>query len=129
MKTPDIVLTGIFAQMYSRLVMAAINGLHVYYSDLAPVVFGIQYTRLHKEQAAVVWELLRMTMQMDVKHNRPPVAALFVSRATDTKRPGHAFFKEYEVLTGKKLTDEEWQELVVQVWSHYAAPEFDREPS
>lgn len=129
MKTSEIVLVGVFAQMYSRLVMAAINGLHVYYSDLAPVVFGVQYTRLQKAQADVVWDLLRMTMKMDIQHERPPVAALFVSRATDTKRPGHAFFKEYEQLTGTKLTDEAWQELVKQVWAHYAAPDLSREPS
>lgn len=116
----EIVVTGVFAQLYARLVMAAIQRVHVYYSDLSPVVFGIQYTRMSKTQHNALWDLVAMTMRLDIENGRPPIAALYVSRANDTKKPSPAFFREYAKLTGKQLTEEEWNTLVERVWEQYA---------
>lgn len=127
MTNNEIVLTGVFAQLYSRLVTAAILKAHVYYSDLAPVVFGVQLTRMSQTQYAALWDMVARTMRLDIANNRPPVAALYVSRANETKKPSQAFFTEYKKLTGKHLTDEDWAKLVEEVWAHYT-PDL-REPS
>lgn len=127
MTNNEIVLTGVFAQLYSRLVTAAILKAHVYYSDLAPVVFGVQLTRMNQTQYAALWSMVAKTMRLDIANNRPPVAALYVSRANDSKKPTQAFFSEYKKLTGKYLTDEDWAKLVEEVWAHYT-PDL-REPS
>ncbi|QZE59563.1 hypothetical protein MPK66_gp319 [Erwinia phage pEa_SNUABM_2] len=123
----EVILTGVFAQLYSRLVMAAIQRVHVYYSDLAPVIFGVQFTRMGKAQYKALEALVVETMRVDIKNGRPPIAAIYVSRANDTKKPTQSFFDEYERLTGKRLTDDEWLVLVEQVWKQYA-PDL-REPS
>lgn len=123
MKNEEIILTGVFAQLYSRLVSAAVQRVYVYYSDLSPVVFGVQFTRVSKEQHNALWDLIALTMRVDIEHGRPPLAALYVSRANDTKKPSQAFFNEYMKLTGRYLTDEEWKLLVENVWKQYA-PEF-----
>lgn len=116
----EIILTGVFAQLYSRLVMAAVQHIHVYYSDLAPVVFGVQFTRTSPAQHIALQELVLETLRLDLKHNRPPVAALYVSRAGDTKLPMKSFFAEYTNITGQLLDEDSWQDLVEQVWRHYA---------
>lgn len=127
MTNTEIVLTGVFAQLYSRLVTAAILKAHVYYSDLSPVVFGVKLTRMDQTQYAALWEMVAKTMRLDIANNRPPVAALYVSRANDSKKPTQAFFSEYRKLTGKYLTDEDWAKLVEEVWAQYT-PDL-REPS
>lgn len=129
MKTSEIVMTGVFAQLYARLVMAAINRVHIYYMDLAPVVFGVQFSKMDNSQVEAVWQMLRMSMQMDMQHNRPPLAALFVSRASELKKPGRSFFNEYEKITGIKLSYEDWQKLVEEVWAHYSMQDFVGEQS
>lgn len=127
MTNNEIILTGVFAQLYARLVMAAVQRVHVYYSDLAPVVFGVQFTRVGKAQYKALEALILETMRLDIQNGRPPLAAVYVSRANDTKKPTQSFFNEYAKLTGKHLTDDEWSMLVEHVWKQYA-PDI-REPS
>ncbi len=119
MTSNQIAVTGIYAQLYSRLISAAILGTHVYYSDLSPVVYGVNLTRMNASQYDALWDLVVATMRTDIENGRPPVAALFVSRSTDSKTPSKRFFQEYHKLTGKRLTDHEWQALVEQVWQVY----------
>lgn len=125
----QIIVAGVLSQLYTRLITAAIMKAHVYYSDLAPVVFGVQLTKVGKSQYQALWDVVAMTMQMDHLHGRPPVAALYVSRANASKRPPAAFFTEYERLTGKRLDDDDWQDLVDEVWAAYSPPTICQEPT
>lgn len=116
----EIVLSGVFAQIYSRLTTAAVLETYVYYSDLAPAVFGIQLSSIGKAQYEALWEFVVKTMRVDIENGRPPLAALYVSRANDEKEPPRKFFSEYYKLTGRRLTKTEWQALVEHVWKSYA---------
>ncbi|QZE56519.1 hypothetical protein pEaSNUABM40_00324 [Erwinia phage pEa_SNUABM_40] len=127
MTNNEIILTGVFAQLYSRLTTAAVLETYVYYSDLAPVVFGVQLSTVSNSQYNALWELVAKTMRVDIAAGRPPLAALYVSRATDEKTPSKKFFKEYYKLTGVHLSETDWRALVEHVWKSYA-PDL-REPS
>lgn len=122
MNKSDVIERAIFGQIYSRLVLAATHGLHVYFNDLCPVVFGVQFARLNKEQADVIWNILVETMRVDAKAGRPPLAALYISRKYD-KKPGVVFWTAYENLYGKTLTEDDWSELVKQIWNSYSSQE------
>ncbi|AXG67358.1 hypothetical protein MPK70_gp323 [Erwinia phage pEa_SNUABM_33] len=126
MTNNEIVLSGVFAQIYSRLTTAAILKTYVYYSDLSPAVFGLQLN-VSTAQYHALWEFVVKTMRLDIANGRPPLAALYVSRANDEKAPAKKFFSEYYKLTGKRLTLDEWQALVEHVWKSYE-PDL-REPS
>lgn len=126
MTNNEIVLSGVFAQIYSRLISAAILKTYVYYSDLSPAVFGLQLN-VSTAQYHALWEFVVKTMRLDIANGRPPLAALYVSRANDEKAPAKKFFSEYYKLTGKRLTLDEWQALVEHVWKSYE-PDL-REPS
>lgn len=119
MTNNEILLSGMFAQLYARLITAAVLKTYVYYSDLAPIVFGVQLSVISSAQYDALWSLVKETMNVDIAHGRPPLAALYVSRASDSKLPAKKFFREYHKLTGKNLSEAEWQALVENVWEHY----------
>lgn len=119
MKNSDLIVNAILGQIYSRLTLAATQGLHVYYNDLCPVVFGIQFTRLNKEQADVIWDILIETMRMDAKAGRLPLAALYISRKYE-KKPGAGFYNAYRTLYGKDIDENSWPDLVRQIWESYS---------
>ncbi|UAW96471.1 hypothetical protein MPK64_gp327 [Erwinia phage pEa_SNUABM_16] len=127
MTNNEILLSGMFAQLYARLVTAAILKTHVFYSDLAPIVFGIQLSEVSTAQYDALWGLVATSMSVDISHGRAPLAALYVSRSTDDKKPSRKFFREYHKITGKHLSDKEWQALVQQVYTQYESNL--REPS
>lgn len=115
----EIVLTGIFAQLYTRLVLAAILRTPVYYSDLVPVVFGLHLSNISTAQYDALWDMLVKTMRVDIANGRIPVAAMYVSKATDSKTPGKRFFREYRKLTGIDLQESEWSTLVSNLYAQY----------
>lgn len=119
MTNNEIVLSGVFAQIYSRLTTAAILKTYVYYSDLSPAVFGLQLD-VSAAQYNALWSFIVKTMRLDIENGRPPLAALYVSRANDEKTPAKKFFSAYYKLTGKHLTQADWQALVEDVWKSYA---------
>jgi len=119
MTNNEILLSGMFAQLYARLMTAAVLKTYVYYSDLAPIVFGVQLSVISSAQYDALWSLVKETMNVDIAHGRPPLAALYVSRASDSKLPAKKFFREYHKLTGQNLSEAEWQALVENVWEHY----------
>lgn len=120
MEKTEVVNRAVLAQIYSRLTLAAVQKLFVYFNDLSPVVFGIQFCKLNDDQADALWELLRETMVMDAKANRPPLAALYITRTGGKKKPGAGFFQAYKTLYGSAITEEEWPTLVKQVWESYS---------
>lgn len=112
----NIVVQSAVAQVYTRLQLAAMHGVYAFYADLSPALFGISLTRVSTEQADTLWELIRLTMEMDSKANRLPLAALYISRVGNEKKPRAPFFIEYKRLYGKDLDSEGWDVLVRQVW-------------
>jgi len=122
-QTVEAVCVGVISQIYTRLTLAALNRVHVYYSDLAPMMYGASFSKLNDAQATAIWEVLRTTMQMDIKNGRPPLAALFVSRVGTELKPGAVFFKEYKRLTGVELDLDSWKNLVQEVWAAYTLPD------
>lgn len=119
MSKSAVIERAIFGQIYSRLVLAATQGLPVYFNDLCPVIFGIQFTRMNKEQVDVIWKILIDTMRVDAKAGRPPLAALYLSRKNESK-PGETFWTSYKKFYGKSLSEEEWKEMVVSIWTQYS---------
>lgn len=122
MEKSDVIVNGIFGQVYSRLVLAATQRVLVYYNELCPVVFGIQFSKMNKEQADVIWDILVETMRMDAKAGRLPLAALYISRKYE-KKPGAGFWSAYHTLYGSEISEDEWSELVEKIWNSYSMQE------
>lgn len=106
--------------VYSRLTLAALNRVYVLYADLSPALFGLPFGRLNEDQATLLWDVLLMTMEMDAKANRPPLAALYLSRVGSDRKPRVPFFTEYKRLYNKDLSVEGWQALVQEIWNNYS---------
>lgn len=123
MQKSDVIERAVFGQVYSRLVLAATQNVFVFFNDIAPVVYGIQFCRLQKEQTDLIWEILIDTMRVDAKAGRPPLAALYLSRKDAGRMPGHGFWTAYEKIYGKPLTEDEWSKLVKQIWNSYSMQE------
>ncbi|AQT28784.1 hypothetical protein YOLOSWAG_315 [Erwinia phage vB_EamM_Yoloswag] len=116
------VIAGAVAQTYSRLTLAASQGLFLYYQDLCPIMYGMHFDRLSEDQSEALWQLLAVTMELDAAAGRLPLAALFVSRRKGEHQPRAAFYEVYKKLYGETLDAEGWRKLVERIWQSYAMP-------
>ena len=121
-KHNDIIVNGIFAQLYSRMTLAACQGLYVYWGDLSPVLFGMQFDKVDDDQAEALWAILDESIKMDAKADRLPLAALFVSRKNGRRAPREQFYVAYEYHYGKRITEQDWQDIVKRIWQSYHLP-------
>lgn len=119
LKHNDVLVSGIFAQLYSRLTLAACQGMYVYWNDLSPVLFGMQFDKVDDDQAEALWAILDASIKMDAKANRLPLAALFVSRKGGSRTPRDQFYVSYKHHYGKSITEQDWTEIVKQIWQSY----------
>lgn len=127
MEKSDVIVRAVFGQVYSRLVLAATQNVFVFYNDLSPTVFGMQFCRLQKEQSDLIWDILLETMRTDAKAGRPPLAALYLSRKDGGKEPGAGFWSAYHNIYGSELSKDEWPKLVKEIWSSYSMQVNDHE--
>lgn len=119
----EVMVNSVCAQLYSRLTLAAAHGLYVYWADISPILFGMQFDKVDDEQSETLWALLELTIQMDADAGRPPLAALFVSRKGGKRKPRPTFFAAYKTYYGKKIDDADWEQLVESVWKSYHIPQ------
>lgn len=120
MENASVIVRAVVGQVYSRLVLAATQNLFVFFNDISPAVYGMQFARLQKEQADLVWDVLYETMKIDAAAGRPPVAALYISRKHGDKIPGAGFWAAYRELYGTDISEDDWSELVKQIWKSYS---------
>lgn len=118
----EVMINSICAQLYSRLTLAASQGLYVYWGDLSPILFGAQFDKVDDEQSETLWKLLALTVEMDANAGRPPLAALFVSRRAGRRKPMSPFFTSYEAYYKRPLDDAGWEQLVAHIWQTYRIP-------
>lgn len=118
-QTNKVYVQSLVSHVYVRFVQAAFNRTYVTYPDMASVLFHYPMNGATKEQIDSMWALFDLTMQLDAKAGRAPLAALFVSRSGGKRVPKLPFFKSYQKYYGKELTEEEWRELVNQIWTDY----------
>lgn len=124
-QTIQVYTQSLVGHIYTRFMQAALNGTYVTYPDIASVMFHYPLTTASKEQIDSMWSLFDLTIQMDANANRPPLAALFVSRVGGLRMPKTPFFDSYERHYGKKLSQAEWEELIKDIWDDYRAPTCD----
>lgn len=118
-KHNDIIVNGIFAQLYSRMTLAACQGLYVYWGDLSPVLFGMQFDKVDDDQAEALWAMLDASIKLDAKAGRLPLAALFVSRKGGQRTPREQFYLSYEYHYGTRIAEQDWQDIVKRIWQSY----------
>lgn len=118
----EVLINSICAQIYSRLTLAASQGLFVYWADLSPILFGAQFDKVADEQSDTLWKMLALTIEMDAAAGRPPLAALFVSRKNGRRKPMTPFFVTYETHYHKPLDEAGWDALVIHIWQTYRIP-------
>lgn len=123
MKDTNVIVRAVVGQVYSRLVLAATQNIHLFFNDLSPVIYGMQFTRLKQEQADLIWDVLYETMKIDAAAGRPPVAALYISRKYGDKIPGPGFWSAYKELYGTDISEADWLEIVNQIWKSYSMPD------
>lgn len=115
----EILINSVCAQLYSRLTLAASQGLYVYWADVSPILFGIQFDKVEDDQAETLWALLELTIQMDANAGRAPLAALFVSRKGGKRKPKPSFFSAYKKYFDKKIDEDDWEKMVDAIWKSY----------
>lgn len=113
------VINSVVAQLYSRMTLAAAQGVYLHWSDLSPIVFGMHFDRVPDDMAESLWVLLGITMLTDSRANRPPLAALFISRKNGARTPNSRFFEMYAQYYGKEITIDDWSTLVANIWQSY----------
>ena len=118
-KPHEVMLNSICAQLYSRLILAAAQGLHLYWADVSPILFGAHFDNVKDEQADALWSLLEATVQLDSENNRPPLAALFVSRRHGRRKPLTPFYVMYKKYYGVDIDDAVWEKIVNDIWASY----------
>lgn len=125
MITHAVLAQSAFAQVYSRLTLAACQKQVMFFADVAPVCFGIQFSRLTESKLDVAWTLIEATMISDQKAGRKPLAALILTRSAGRYAPSAKFFQSYEKLFGVKLSDSEWERLVAEIFLDYDSESFN----
>lgn len=127
MEKANVIVRAVVGQVYSRLVLAATQNIHLFFNDLSPAIYGVQFCRLRSEQADVVWDILYETMKIDAAANRLPLAALYLSRKGGEKVPGAGFWSAYRTLYGTEISEDDWSDLVKQIWKSYSMQDDNHE--
>lgn len=81
--------TPVLAQVYGRLVSAAMTQTYVTSGDVTPLIYGYKPARMSQAQARLVSDVLTQLFEFDCRHGRKPIVALFVK--TNSQSPGPKF--------------------------------------
>ena len=121
----DLLSEALVAQIYTRLVIAALHRTTVTSSDLAMILFGFRPTSLRKEQAQLINDIVCACFEFDARNNRKPLAALFVKAKQQQPGPKFAELCVSHNLTTKDIADDEpkfnswWHELTMDIYRAY----------
>ncbi len=120
----QVIAQGTASQIYSRLVLAAMQQQVVFVGDLTPVAYGIHFTKMTDAHLDAMNEVIEALTQMDCNAGRPPVTALLISRLNGKYLPTRSYFQMVSRIYGYEITESDWEQLVDNVYSEYAVPNF-----
>lgn len=118
----NAIAQGTAAQVYSRLVLAAMQKQVVFMKDLSPICYGIHFTKFNEDSMAAITSVLDALIEMDAKAGRLPLAALLVSRYHGLYVPSKAFFIKANKVYDEVFTSDNWEDLVQRIYEQYEVP-------
>ena len=121
----ELMCEALMAQVYTRLVMAALHRTTVTSSDIAHILLGYRPTSLRKEQAQMINDIVCACFEFDARNKRKPLSALFVK--AKQQQPGPKFAElclKHELITKDVVQDESkfnawWRELTQDIYAAY----------